>query len=78
MARTGDADVDEIILEWSKAGVFDEAGTQAIEAAHSQGRAVTIIEHGIVYRFMPDGSKQELRRIVQSTTKYSSGIAYIL
>ena len=77
MARAGDADVEAIILEWSKAGVFDEAGTAAIADAHSKGRSVTIIEDGVVYSFMPDGTKQELRRIRRSVKQYTSGKAYI-
>lgn len=78
LARAGDADVDPIILEWSKAGVFDDAATKAIEVAHANGNAVTIIENGIVYRFMPDGSKQELRKLNrQRSTIYTSGTVYI-
>jgi len=77
MARAGDADVEPIILEWSKAGVFDSAATEAIEQAHQQGQAVTIVEEGIVYRFFPDGSKLELRRNNRKRTTYSTGIAYI-
>jgi hypothetical protein len=78
LARAGDADVDPIILEWSKAGVFDSAATHAIEIAHAKGNSVTIIENGIVYLFMPDGSKQEVRRLSrQRSTSYTSGTVYI-
>ena len=74
MARAGDADVDPIIAAWAKAGVFDEIGLKAIAQSHANGNAVTIIEDGVVYRYYPDGTKQELRRLQQRIHRqYSQG-----
>lgn len=69
MARAGDADVEPIIASWAKAGVFANAGKAAIAHSHSKGNAVTIIENGVVYRFLPDGTRQELRKLVQKSGK---------
>lgn len=63
-ARAGDADVEPIITAWAQAGIFDDAAKNAIAVSHKKGNAVTIVENGIVYRFMPDGSKKELRKLV--------------
>lgn len=76
--RAGDAPVDEIILGWSKSGVLKIAAQKAIEASHKAGRAVTIVENGIVYRFLPDGSRQEIRRLNRArATRFTSGTVYI-
>lgn len=77
-ARAGDADVEPIIAAWAKSGILKEAATNAIAEAHAQGRSVTIIEDNIVYLFMPDGSKKEVRRLSRRrNTSYTSGIVNI-
>ena len=69
MARAGDADVEPIIVAWAKAGVFKEAARKAISISHAKGNAVTIIENGIVYSYLPDGTKTELRRLPQKARR---------
>ncbi len=77
-ARAGDADVEPIIAAWAKSGILKEAATQAIAAAHAQGRSVTIIEDDAVYLLMPDGSRQEVRKLPRKrNTNYTSGIVNI-
>ena len=74
MARAGDADVEPIIEAWSKAGILKEAAAGAIQKAHQEGRSVTIIEEGIIYLLLPDGSKKEVRKLSRKrNTNYTSG-----